>query len=343
MPINAPRFALLRKALLAMMPLAPLAIAAPASAQAAPAAAVRVLPARLLWNGAPAAPAAWPGTIPAGTAEEAKNNGEWIYNVSAPSWQPYLPDPAKATGAAVIVAPGGGFRFLSIHSEGTRVAQWLAERGIAAFVLKYRTTYLKPGETNEQMRVRVNATMPNGQAGDAGVVDGLEALRQIRAHAAEFGIDPHRVGVVGFSAGGHVAGMMASAANEKDRPDFAGLIYGMPFKTPIPPIPAANLPYPPGTPKEPWLQPKPTPAPGALPPMFMVLAQDDLVAGYGFRPYYDALFAAGYRPELHLYHAGNHGFGMKPQGTTSDHWIDEFGWWIEAMGFNHAAKPAAGK
>jgi acetyl esterase/lipase len=122
------------------------------------------------------------------------------------------------------------------------------------------------------------------------------------------------------------------AANPAERPDFAGLIYGMPFLTPPPPLPPANLPFPPGTPSEPWLQPKAAPAPGALPPLFMALAQDDVVAGTGFRAFYDALYASSYRPEMHLYARGSHGFGMKPQGVTSDHWIEEFHWWLEAEG-----------
>jgi acetyl esterase/lipase len=207
----------------------------------------------------------------------------------------------------------------------------LAVRGIAAFVLKYRLVQLLPGESAEAMRQRLNRTMRNGWQGEPASADGIQALRLIRSRAARYGIDPHRIGVVGFSAGGHVAGMMALAEDPADRPDFAGLIYGMPFFTPPPPLPPANLPFPPGTPSEVWLQPKPTPAPGALPPLFMAGAQDDVIAGSGFRAYYDALFTAGYRPELHLFDRGSHGFGMKPQGTTSDHWIEEFHWWLEAQ------------
>jgi acetyl esterase/lipase len=191
-----------------------------------------------------------------------------------------------------------------------------------------------PGETNETMRERVNRSpaLANGVSGQPATTDGLEALRQIRAGAARFGIKPDKVGVVGFSAGGHIAGMMALADAQRDRPDFAGLIYGMPFLNPPPPLPAANLPFLAGTPKEPWLQPRPTPAPGALPPLFMAAAQDDMIAGTGFRQFYEALYGAGYRPELHMFYRGGHGFGMKPQGSSADHWIDEFYWWIEAQG-----------
>jgi acetyl esterase/lipase len=307
---------------------------------------MRVLPPRLVWAGKPAGPIDWKGAIPAGSEEGRILNplhGLQIYNVSTPTFQPYLPQGSKATGAAVIVAPGGGFRHLTIDSEGSLVARWLADRGIAAFVLKYRTVYQLPTETHEEMAKRMHATMSDGVAGEAGVVDGVEALRQIRAHASEFGIDPHRIGVVGFSAGAHVASMMTLNTKQAERPDFAGIIYGMPFVTPLPAIPAANLPFPPGTPKEPWLQPKPTPAPGGLPPMFLAVAQDDLIAGMGVRPFYEALFAAGYRPEYHLYQGGGHGFGMRQQGTTSDLWIEEFGAWLKAVGLvpTVALSPAA--
>jgi len=260
----------------------------------------------VLWpQGAPA----WPGSLAVPVQEEARDGGERLWNVTQPTLQAFLPPPGKGNGAAVIVAPGGGFRFLSIRSEGVKVAQWLAGHGVAAFLLKYRVVQIAPGESEAAMHKRMNATISIEQAGEAGLVDGRLALRYVRDHASRFGIDPHRVGVVGFSAGGHVAGMLAHEAKREDRADFVGLIYGLPFTKVTPPIPAANLPFPPGTPSEPWLQPKPTPAPDALPPIFIAMAQ-------------------GYRPETHLYARGSHGFGMKDTGTTVDHWIEEFNWWM---------------
>lgn len=283
-----------------------------------------------VWPGGVPAVKGWPGTAKVPVREELRENGEQVWNVIVPTLQPFLPEPAKANGTAVVIAPGGGFRLLAIHHEGTRVARWLAARGVAAFVLKYRLIQSPPGESNEGMRKRVQETIAPGVGGIPGVEDGLQALRIVRANAAKWKIDPHRVGIMGFSAGGHVAGMTMHAANVAERPDFAGLIYGFPFGEPGPPIPPANLPWPEGTPKEPWLRPKPTPAPGRLPPMFLVMAQDDMAVGQGFRTYYDQLFAAGYRPEVHLYERGSHGFGMATRGTTADHWIDEFGYWLEA-------------
>lgn len=295
---------------------------------AAKAAGVRELAPVPVWPGGVPSMEGWPGKLDIPVSEELRENGEQVLNVTVPTLQPFLPDPERAMGAAVIVAPGGGFRLLAIHHEGTRAARWLAERGIAAFVLKYRVIQSPPGETDAQMRSRVQA-MNSGAGGIPGVEDAAEALRIVRTNAASWGIDPGKVGIVGFSAGGHVAGMTMFAADPANRPAFAGLIYGMPFGTPDPVIPPANLPFPEGAPKEPWLQPKPTPAPGRLPPVFMAMAQDDLAVGQGFRAFYDRLFAAGYRPELHLYQRGNHGFGMATRRTTADRWIEQFGWWIE--------------
>lgn len=289
---------------------------------------VRELPPQPVWpDGAPPLQG-WPGLVNVPVAEELRENGEQLWNVTQPTLQAFLPEPDKASGKAVIIAPGGGFRLLAIHHEGTRVARWLADRGVAAFVLKYRLIQALPGESNEANRSRIMATMQAADGGIPGTLDGLAALRIVRANAAEWGIDPHRVGIIGFSAGGHIAAMTMFAADAAERPDFAGLIYGMPFGTPAPVIPPANLPFPEGTPKEPWLQPPATPAPGRLPPMFMAMAQDDLGVGQGFRGFYDSLFAAGYRPELHLYQRGNHGFGAATRGTSADRWMDQFLAWV---------------
>lgn len=290
-------------------------------------------------KGVPATPG-WPGLAKVPVQEELREQGEQVWNVTNPTLQPFLPDPARATGQAVVIAPGGGFRLLAIHHEGTRVARRLAEHGIAAFVLKYRLIQSPPGETNAAMRQRVQTSLAPGVGGEPGAADGLEALRIVRAHAAEWHVDPHKVGIMGFSAGGHIAGM-AMFAPPAERPDFAGLIYGMPFGDPPPAIPPANLPYPPGTPSEPWRQPPATPAPGRLPPMFLAMAQDDMAVGVGFRAFYDRLFAAGYRPELHLYERGQHGFGTQTRNTTADHWLEEYLWWLDTLPGGATAAAAA--
>lgn len=270
----------------------------------------------------------WPGLTTVPVQEELRAEGEQAWNVTVPTLQPFFPAPEKANGMAVMIAPGGGFRLLAIHHEGSRVARWFAERGVAAFVLKYRLIQSPPGETNEEMRARVQATLAPGVGGIPGSEDAAEALRIIRANAARWKIDPKKVGAVGFSAGGHIVGMTMFGPQD-ERPNFAGMIYGMPFGDPGPAIPPANLPYPEGTPSEPWLQPPATPAPGRLPPMFLAMAQDDLAVGIGFRAFYDKLFAAGYRPEMHLYARGKHAFGVVQNNITADRWPQQFLAWAE--------------
>lgn len=291
---------------------------------------VQVLAPLPVWpDGAPSM-AGWPGLAEVPVKEELRADGEQVWNVTVPTLQPFLPDPDRASGAAVIIAPGGGFRLLGIHHEGTRVARWLAERGVAAFVLKYRLIQSPPGETNEQMRQRVLETMEPGIGGVPGVEDASEALRIVRDNAAGWQIDPKKAGIIGFSAGGHIAAMTMFADIEK-RPAFAAMIYGMPFGVVMPDIPAANLPYPEGTPSEPWLQPKATPAPDRLPPMFLAMAQDDLAVGTTFRSFYDQLFTSGYRPEMHLYARGGHAFGMVKHDITADLWPQQFLAWVEMV------------
>lgn len=123
----------------------------------------------------------WPGLAKVPVQEGLRENGEQVWNVTVPTLQPFLPDPAKANGMAVVIAPGGGFRLLAIHHEGTRVARWLAAHGIASFLLKYRLIQSPPGETNEAMRQRVQARLAPGVGGIPGVDSGpmLKSYRDI--------------------------------------------------------------------------------------------------------------------------------------------------------------------
>ncbi|MET0363061.1 MAG: alpha/beta hydrolase [Sphingobium sp.] len=313
---------LLIAATLAMTPSLPMAQAKVASpAQSA----VRVLAPVKIWPGGVRAVEGWPGYDHAPVTETLSADGDTVTNVSDPTFQPFLPAPGKASGTAVIIAPGGGFRQLSIRKEGTELAQWLAERGVAAFVLKYR---LAPIAGEMRAFQKMLWGLPRGLPGKAAVVDGLEALRLIRAQAETYGIRANRIGVIGFSAGGHVAGMMAVDPDPAVRPDFAGLIYGMPYEGELVALPAPFLPQGFAALEAPLTAPPRTPAPGHLPPLFMAMAQDDRAAEIGFRAFYDRLYDAGYRPELHLYQRGGHGFGMRPQGSTSDRFAEQFFDWM---------------
>jgi acetyl esterase/lipase len=140
-----------------------------------------------------------------------------------------------------------------------------------------------------------------------GSPDGIQALKVVRAHAAQWGVSPDRIGFAGFSAGGMVATGALLQSDVNARPNFAAIIYGAPFGK-MPQIPAK------------------------LPPIFMAWAQDDRVALRPIEKFHDALVAAGQKPETHIFSAGGHGFGTKKQGTTSDHWLEEFSYWLDAQG-----------
>jgi acetyl esterase/lipase len=253
----------------------------------------------------------WPGVAPGSEKWTQKERtientpvGTVVFNVVTPTLTAYLPERSKATGTGVIIAPGGAFVALAISLEGHDVARWLRERGVAAFVLKYRIVE-KRGEG-------IPANMNMDEAGKYGIADGIQALKVVRQHAAEWGVAPDRVGFMGFSAGAMVTSGALLQPDAAARPDFAAMIYGAPFGM-MPAIPVK------------------------LPPMFMAWAQDDDVALAPVVKFYDTLRAAGHKPEVHVFSAGGHGFGMRKQGTTSDHWIDAFYYWLEARGFTRRA------
>ncbi len=247
----------------------------------------------------------WPGVAPGSeqwTQQERviENTplGTVIFNVVTPTLTPFLPDRHKATGTGIILAPGGAFVALAIDLEANSIARLLQERGIAAFVLKYRIVE-KRGEGIPQMDMDT--------AGRYGIADGIQAIKVVRQHAAEWGVSPDRIGFMGFSAGAMVTSGTVLQPDSAARPNFAALIYGAPFGV-MPAIPKN------------------------LPPLFLAWAQDDLVARDAVMKFYDALTRAGQKPEVHIYSAGHHGFGLKKQGTTSDHWIDDFNNWLDAQG-----------
>jgi acetyl esterase/lipase len=249
----------------------------------------------------------WPGVAPGSESWTQKERvientpvGTVIFNVVTPTLTAYLPERSKATGTGVIIAPGGAFVALAISLESNDVARRLQEKGIAAFVLKYRIME-KRGEG-------IPANMNMDEAGKYGMADGIQALKVVRQRAAEWGVAPERIGFMGFSAGAMVTSGALLQKDAAARPNFAAMIYGAPFGT-MPDIPSK------------------------LPPMFLAWAQDDEVARQPIVRFYDALTSAGHKPEVHIFSAGGHGFGMRQQGTSSDHWIDSFYYWLEAQGF----------
>jgi acetyl esterase/lipase len=242
-----------------------------------------------------------------------------VRNTTQPSLYLVAPKPGAANGAAIILAPGGGFVVQSMGNEGLDVAKTLTGLGYTCFILKYRLnpSPKDPSFLAEGMAKMAAAAPKNNEQGPppspaqalAGA-DGLAAVAYVRAHAAEYGVDPHRVGMVGFSAGGAVTLHVASSYDVASRPDFVGSIYGPP---------------PPG------------PVRADAPPVFVAVAADDPLLGKASLKTFEAWREAGRSAELHVYTKGGHGFGAKTQGTTSDLWLDEFTAWLKFQGVAGAA------
>jgi acetyl esterase/lipase len=242
---------------------------------------------------------------------------EVITNVSVPTIIPVLPGVGRGNGAAVIIAPGGGYHVLSIQSEGLQVAARLAEHGIAAFVLTYRLVQCegdavaemgrKATSGLEEMYADMNRVAPLAAA------DAEAAVRLVRARAGDFGVDPARVGFMGFSAGGNVAVRAALTDDATARPDFVAPIYAT--------LTGVDL----GT--------APDTVPEGSGPMFLVAAtNDELGLARDSLVLYDAWRRARVPVELHMYASGGHGFGMRTQHLPSDTWLDRFLDWFDATG-----------
>ena len=235
-----------------------------------------------------------------------------VSNVTKPSLTVYRPLPWKANGAAVVVCPGGGFMALSITSEGIDVAEWLAEKGFTAFVLKYRLAHTGQDATEEfqalwqdkpKFRQMLAEIVP------LSIADGLEAVSYVRKHASEWNILPDKVGIVGFSAGGTVTSAVALRYTPEGRPAFAAPIYA-----------GASM-------------FKDAPVPSDAPPIFLAAATDDnLGLADDSVVLYEKWTAAHKSAELHMFAKGGHGFGMRKQGLPSDEWIERFWAWLKVQG-----------
>jgi acetyl esterase/lipase len=273
----------------------------------------------------PMAAPAEPDAIPLNTGGVAGSTGaetwfeQWgdpfVRNVTVATLTPVLPDPDKATGAAVIVAPGGGFMFLSMGNEGWEVAHALADRGIAAFVLKYRTrpTPQDPAAfeaaVNAMFSGAARPPAPTAQTADSPfadqVSDATAAFALVRARAGEWHVDPDRIGMVGFSAGAMTT-LATTLSSPTAHPAFIAPIYG--------PLTTVEV-------------------PAHAPPMFVALAADDPLFAHSGFGLVEAWGAAGRPVEFHLYQNGGHGFGLGNPDKTSNGWFDVFMRWVEMNGF----------
>ncbi len=238
-------------------------------------------------------------------------NTRVVYNVSKPTLTAFIPSSWSSNGTAVVICPGGGFQTLSIDIEGNDVAKWLNQRGIAAFVLKYRLVRSLTDDPVKELMGKMSAGKLDGDNASViplTIADGKKAMEYVRSHAGEFNINPNRIGLMGFSAGGTVAAAIAYSYTKENRPDFVAPIY----------------PYMGAIPK--------TPLPADAPPLFIAAASDDQL---GLAPHsiqlYSDWIASKKSAELHMYKEGGHGFGMRQQDLPSDSWIDRFGDWLAAQ------------
>jgi acetyl esterase/lipase len=263
---------------------------------------------------APEQPAgAIPLPVPPAKPRSSSPEEQWIalqgqprlINVSQPTLTPVLPAPGKATGAAMIVAPGGGFLLLAMDKEGWNVARWLADHGIAAFVLKYRVRPFLEG-VNER-RKSGGAPDPTMALGyPPAIEDGKAALRLVHLRAAGWGINPARIGMIGFSAGARLTLTMAVAPGVDVRPDFVAAIY--------PPMDNLEV-------------------PADAPPLFTAIAADDTTTPVGELGLVRSWHAAKRPVEFHLYEKGGHGFGVPgvPE-TTTIAMMNQLELWLNARG-----------
>jgi endo-1,4-beta-xylanase len=233
-----------------------------------------------------------PGSADRANEPEKVDRGEGkcnVTNIHNPSITPFLPQADKATGAAIIIAPGGGHRMLCLGHEGPALAEWFADHGIAAFVLKYRLAR----ESGSNYTVDEHA-----------MADTRRAIRLVRTRADEWQIDPHRIGILGFSAGGELAALAAMQSDNGDakaddavehassRPDFQVLVY-------------------PGSSNRFTVE-------KGMPPAFIALGENDRPdISQGMASLYLKYKEAGVPCELHIYSGVGHGFGYRPGTTTA--------------------------
>lgn len=237
-------------------------------------------------------------------------NTRVVFNVADPTLTVFKPDPATANGTAVVICPGGAFFALSIDSEGNDVARWLAGKGVTCFVLKYRLVECKTDDPTREVGTRGPLDQIVAPIVPLAMADGLAAIGHVRKHAAQYGVKPDRIGIIGFSAGGTVASSVAMNYTPETRPDFAAPIY---------------LAYS-------WTL-KDRGVPADAPPLFVLAATDDplQLAPHSVQIYQDWV-KAGKPAELHLYAKGGHGFGMRQQNLPTDGWIKRFADWLEMQG-----------
>lgn len=274
----------------------------------------------------------WPGAAPGSehwTHSERTMQVPWptssprrlTRNVVTPTVTVFRPAPGTATGASIVIAPGGAFHFLLVDHEGYDMARWLAKLGVTCFVLKYRLgrstdddAKLLEFRNDLQSRLAAMKTDPShpmratmDEARRWGEEDGRQAIRFVRANAASWGLDPDRIGITGFSAGGGVAMGPVLEHDEQSKPNFAAPIYAA------------------------WREGIPVPSDAC--PLFIVISDDDgSVPALSSLRLYQAWHESGKPAELHIFGNGGHGYGMAKEGWLSDPWPDLLANWLKVQG-----------
>ncbi|OWK71732.1 alpha/beta hydrolase [Pedobacter sp. AJM] len=237
---------------------------------------------------------------------------EVVYNVTDPSVLVYkVPEGVKNTGTAMVIAPGGGFQSLSINREGIDLAKRLSEKGITAFVLKYRLLETISNDPAKEMmdKLKDRAAFEKSTAPliEMSSQDGKKALQYVYENASRYGIKTNQIGIIGFSAGSTVAMQTVLNNNGNFVPNFAASIYGG--------VSAALL---------------QKPLPKLSTPLFVCAATDDqLKLAPRSIQLYNKWLEGGYPAELHMYEKGGHGFGMGKQNLPVDSWVDRFEDWLK--------------
>jgi len=247
------------------------------------------------------------------TIEKNSWNTAVVYNVADPTLTIIKPEAGKANGTAVVICPGGGFFALSIENEGLGVARWLATKGVTCFVLKYRLAKASGDDpikdfnasfSDKELQAKQLAAIPMA------IADGKQAIAYVRKNAAQLGVNPNKIGIMGFSAGGTVAGSAGFGYTAENKPDFVAPIYAF--------LPAEMQ----GT------------VVADAPPLFVAVASDDQI---GLQTHSVSLYtkwnSAKRSAELHIYNKGGHGFGIRKQQQPSDAWADQFAAWLDFQGF----------
>lgn len=268
-----------------------------------------------------------PNSKPTPAAFIERTGKDWVTDVSTPTITPYMPEKGKATGTAIIIFPGGGYAGQAFDHEGIAIAKEFNKIGVTAFVVKYRL----PSDS-----IMVDKTIGPLQ-------DAQRSVQLVRQRAAEWGINPAKIGIIGFSAGGHLASTLAThyakavidnKENISLRPDFAMLIYPV-----ISFGPMAHV----GS-RENLIGKMPSQALLDLysnekhitpdtPPTFLIHAGDDnVVPVQNSLMFYDALLQNKVKAEMHIFEAGGHGFGLN-NPKSADHWFDWAGNWLSENGF----------